>query len=101
MTERIPLADASGQEIVARTVYQLILIDYRTNPEQYDRAPSRLFDLALQWRQAGLHLVADELSSVAVWCAQGGTVATWLRTRILVSTGRATILARAGRTRRR
>jgi hypothetical protein len=101
MTDRIPLAEASGGEIIARVTYQIILIDYHDNPNSYDYPPTRLYELAYQWRLAGLEPIADALLSCANWCAQGGHVATWLRTHTLVTAGRATILARAGRTRRR
>jgi len=101
MRDRLPLTEVSGEEILARVVYQVIMGDYRDNPEQYDRPPQRLYDLAYQWRSAGLPLIGHEIELVAIWTAQGGTVATWLLSRVLIHVGRATMLARAGRPRRR
>lgn len=101
MQQRLPLTEVGGEEILARVVYQIVMRDYRDNPDTYDHPPSRLFDLAFQWRQAAIPLIGNELELVAIWCAQGGTVAAWLNTRVLINPGRATMLARAGRPRRR
>jgi hypothetical protein len=101
MSDRLPLTEVSGEEVLARTVYQIILLDYARNQEQYENPATRLFDLALQWSNLGLKLIADELQLVAIWCAQGSTVRQWLSTRTLITTGRATRLAHTGRSRRR
>jgi hypothetical protein len=77
MASHLPLTEATGQEILTRTVYQLILADYRQNPEQYDHAATRLFDLALTWRAAGLELIADTLQDAARHVASGQTIASW------------------------
>lgn len=101
MADRLPLAEASSDEILARTAYQIILADYRTNPDCYDNPATRLFDLAFQWRQSGLYLIAQDIELAAIWCAQGSTVREWLTSRITPQSGRATILAQTGRGRRR
>lgn len=101
MADRLPLAEASSDEILARTVYQIIREDYRLNPDCYDNPATRLFDLAFQWRQTGLTLIAEQIELAAIWCAQGSTVRQWLTSRISPATGRSTILARAAVRRRR
>ncbi len=73
----LPLTEALPGEIVARTVYQIILADYRCNPDCYDNATTRLLDLALQWRSLGLELIADSLQEAALHCADGNTIASW------------------------
>jgi hypothetical protein len=77
LANSIPLTEALPHEIVARTVYQIILADYRSNPDCYDNATTRLLDLALQWRSLGLELIADSLQQAALHCADGNTIASW------------------------
>lgn len=101
MKERLPLTEVGGEEILARVVYQIVMRDYRDNPDKYDLPPNRLFELAFQWRSAGIPLISNELDQLAVWCSHNGTVAAWLQSRVLIHVGRATMLARAGRSRRR
>lgn len=101
MADRLPLAEVSGEEVLARVVYQIVMRDYRDNPDKYDLPPNRLFELAFQWRSAGIPLISNELDLLAVWCGRGGTVASWLTSRVLINPGRAAMLARVGRSRRR
>jgi hypothetical protein len=101
LTTRIPLAEASGDEILARVTYQLILLDYHDNPDKYDHPEVRLFELAYQWRLIGLAPIHEQLELAAIWCSHGSRIADWLKSRIMVSSGRAPILARLGRTRGR
>ena len=100
MKPTLPLAECTGEEIITRTVYQIVLLDYRDNAEQYDRAATRLLDLALCWRGAGLHLIADVLVDAAHHVAGGGTIASWrtLHSALHIgSTTRVAYLRRRGR----
>lgn len=78
-----PLAEASSEEIIARVTYQIILADYRADPEAYDDPTSRVFALALEYQHAHVGVIAAQLDLVAIWCAHGGTIASWLTYRIL------------------
>lgn len=97
MTARLPLTEATGHEIVIRTVYQIILADYKLNPEQYDHPATRLFDLALQWRKAGLDLISDTLQEAACHVANDHTIASWRSIALSVSVTRVIALASLGR----
>lgn len=101
MSDRFPLTEVGGDEIIARVVYQLILLDYHQNPASYDEPFPALLLLADYYHTAELALIAADIRLVAIWVASGGTVATWLRARVVFTCGRATRLARAGRNRRR
>lgn len=101
MSDRLPLTEVGGDEILARVVYQIILHDYHSHPHLYDDPVHQLLDLALIWGACPLHTIPENLSLCAIWVANGGTVATWVRARIVFTTGRATRLLRAGRSRRR
>lgn len=101
MAERIPLAEASGDEILARVTYQLILLDYHNNPDAYDHPETRLFELAYQWRILDVAPISEQLELAAIWCAHGSRIADWLKARLSYTSGRATILARLGRSRGR
>lgn len=101
MASHLPLTECTGLEIIVRTVYQIILSDYRTNPEQYERPATRLFDLALQWRQAGLHLIADTLQDAASHVASEHTIASWKTLHLAVDSQRLLAISRLGRGRRR
>lgn len=101
MPKDIPLSECSGQEILARVAYRIILADYHINPEQYDNAASRLFWLALVWKQAGLELLGATLHDAASQVASGSTIASWKAASL--SYGRVSHLAvaRLDRSRRR
>lgn len=101
MAYHLPLTEASAEEIIARTAYQIVLADYRTNPDCYDNATTRLLDLALQWRSDGLHVIADALADAALFCASGHTIASWRQLRTGLTLARVQSLARAGQARRR
>lgn len=101
MQERLPLTEVSGDEVLARVVYQLIVHYYHEYPDSFDNPTEALLNLAHSWYTSDITLIAEQLQLVALWVANGGTVATWLRARIFTTTGRATILARPGRARRR
>lgn len=101
MSNHLPLTEVGGSEVIARTVYQIILMDYRENPQCYDNPTTRLLDLSLQWKTNGIFIIAEELGLVAIWCGQGSTVRAWLSSRCSMDAGRTTRLARAGSTRRR
>jgi len=99
MSDRLPLTEVGGDEILARVTYQIILSDYRSNPENYDIPSLRLLELAHEFHLEELDLIATDIRLAAIWCANGGTVATWLRARIIITTGRASRLRLAGRNR--
>lgn len=101
MAANLPLTEATGTEIVVRTVYQIIVRDYKQNPEQYDHPAQRLFDLSYQWRQAGLDLIADSLMSASLAVANQSTIASWKSLALAAGDGRVTQLQALGRNRRR
>jgi hypothetical protein len=101
MSDRIPLAEASGDEITARIAYQLIKLDYHQHPDDYEDATTCILILADHYHQIGCTLLAADIRLAGIWCAHGGTVAAWLRSRILINPGRASKLARLGRGRSR
>lgn len=101
MTHQLPLSEATGLEIIVRTTYQIVLADYKTNPEQYNFPATRLFDLALQWRVAGLHLVADSLMDAAAHVSKGLTIASWKSLHLAIDSQRLLALSHLGRNRRR
>jgi hypothetical protein len=101
LADRIPLTEATGHEIVIRTVYQLILADYKLNPEQYDYPATRLFDLSLQWRNAGTDLISDTLQAAACHVANQNTIASWKSLELSVDVTRVVALSMLGRRARR
>lgn len=101
MPAHLPLSEATGLEIVVRTTYQIIRADYALNPEQYDKPATRLFDLALQWREAGLFIISDCLQDAATSVASGNTIASWRSLCLAVDVVRLMHLSRLGQSRRR
>lgn len=101
MKPELPLTEATAAEIIARTVYQIVLADYRSNPLCYDRPTDRLLDLALSWRSLGLDVIADSLQSVAMHCAAGNTIASWRTLHSGLTLQRVSSLRQLGRSRRR
>lgn len=101
MKPQLPLTEATATEIIARTVYQIVLSDYRANPLCYDSPTTRLFDLALQWRASGLDVIADALQSVALHTAGGNTIASWRTLHSGLTLQRVSSLQQVGRGRRR
>jgi hypothetical protein len=101
LSPHLPLTEATADEIIARTVYQIVLADYRTNPLCYDRPVDRLLDLALGWRETGLELIADGIQSCAFHVAGGNTIASWRTIHSGLTLQRMTALRRAGRSRGR
>lgn len=101
MLQQLPLTEATGEEIVCRTTYQIILIDYRTNPNCYDNPATRLLDLSLQYHASGIHLIADSLQDAAIHCSCGNTIASWRTLHTVLDKTRQLALARLGRSRRR
>jgi hypothetical protein len=97
MTDRLPLAEVSGDEILARVVYQIILFDYREHPDSYDIPVVRVLELADQFHAANMSIIAADLRLAAIWCGNGGTIATWLRARIVFRTQRFSRARHAGR----
>lgn len=97
MTSFLPLTEVGGDEILARVTYQIILADYAINAEQYDRPADRLYELSLQWRISDILPIAEQLLSVAHYCAKGGKAREWLSTRIVIQTGRPSRLTRLSR----
>lgn len=97
MQERLPLTEVSGEEIIARVAYQIILADYRQTPDLYDTPADRLFVLADEWFALDAISLATDLRLAGIWCAQGGAIASWLRSRVVITQGRASKLMRAGR----
>lgn len=101
MLPHLPLTEATADEIIARTVYQIVLEDYRTNPLCYDQPTTRLLDLALTWRSDGLDVIADALQSIAFHTAGGNTIASWRTLHSGATAARVAALRQAGRSRRR
>lgn len=101
MSDRLPLTEVSRDEALARITYQIIKADYEQWPELYDTPTIRLFELATDWDAPDYNLIHEQITLAALWVANGGTVATWLRARIVVTVGRAKILAATHRARRR
>lgn len=101
MIAQLPLTEATADEIVCRTVYQIILADYRTNPDCYDQPTTRLLDLALQWRETGLFVIADGLQSAAIHVSCGNTIASWRTLNTAIDKTRQIALTRLGRAARR
>jgi hypothetical protein len=101
MNDLLPLTEVSGDEILARIAYRLIRLDYADHPDQYDEPTSAILTLAERIHALGLTQVAADLRLAGIWCAQGGTVAAWLRSRVVITTGRATKLRHLGRGPRR
>ena len=97
MKNALPLVESTGTEICIRTVYQIILADYKLNPEQYDHAAQRLYELAYQWRLAGLQLIADYLTNAAEHITSGHTIASWKTLHTSIAITRVVALARLGR----
>lgn len=83
MVDRLPLADVSGDEAIARVTYQIIRADYDLFPELYETPVLRLFELASDWSAPEYHMLHENIALAAIWCANGGTIATWLRSRIV------------------
>jgi hypothetical protein len=96
MPTNLPLAEATGLEVVVRTTYQIIRWDYDLNPEQYDRPATRLFELAYQWRNSGLYIIADCLQDAAHAVSQGTTIASWRSLHLAVDSARLLALSRLG-----
>lgn len=101
MLPHLPLTEATADEIIARTVYQIVLQDYRDNAACYDRPTDRLLDLSLQWRALGLDVIAEALQSVAIHTAGGNTIASWRSLHSGLSLQRTQSLSRLGRRARR
>jgi len=101
VTPHLPLTEATADEIIARTVYQIVLADYRSDPLCYDNPTTRLLDLALQWRSLGLDVIADALQSVAFHTAGGNTIASWRTLHSGLALQRHQALRQVGRNRRR
>lgn len=97
----LPLNEATAEEVICRTVYQIILADYRVNPDSYDNPTTRLLDLALVWRGSGLDMIADSLMSAAIHVSGGSTIASWRTLNIALDKSRQLALSRLGRGRRR
>jgi hypothetical protein len=101
MSDRLPLTEVGSEEILARVTYQIILADYRQTPDSYDSPAERIFILADEWHAFGAVDIATDLRLAGIWCAHGSTLASWLASRVLISTGRVSKLMRAGRSPRR
>lgn len=101
MKPELPLTEATADEIICRTTYQIVLADYRKNPACYDTPTTRLLDLSLQWRLAGLDIIAEALQSVAIHVSGGNTIASWRSLHSGLSLQRSFALSRLGRGRRR
>lgn len=97
MVPHLPLTECTADEIIARTVYQIVLADYRSDPLCYDNPTTRLLDLALQWRSNGMDVIADALQSVAIHCSGGNTIASWRTLHSGLSLQRSYALSRLGR----
>jgi hypothetical protein len=83
MADRLPLTEVGGDEILARVTYQIILADYDRWPELYDTPTLRLLELATDWSAPEYSRIHEQITLAAIWVANGGTVATWLRARVV------------------
>jgi hypothetical protein len=101
MEERLPLTEVGGDEILARVTYQIIASYYRDYPDSFDNPTEAVLNLANTWYQSEIPIIAEQMTLVAIWLSNGGTIATWRRARIVFHAGRSTRLAQAGRSRRR
>lgn len=89
MSDRLPLTEVGGDEALVRVIYQLILSDYQLHPTAYDEPAWALFSLSNDWNTSGFPLIGEQVNLAALWVANGGTVATWLRAHIIFRAGRA------------
>lgn len=101
MSNRLPLTEVSGEEIIARVTYQIIMADYRQTPDSYDTPSERILILADQWFAFGANDLAFYLRLAGVWCSTGATLASWLQKSIFLTSGRASKLMHATRRPRR
>ena len=101
MADRLPLTEVSGNEILVRVTYQIVLADYRLTPDSYDTPADRIFILADDWHAFGAIELAAQLRLAGIWCASGATLASWLQQGIFSTSGRASKLMRANGARRR
>jgi hypothetical protein len=101
MADRLPLTEVSGDEVLARVTYQIILADYRLTPDLYETPAERILQLADEWFKFGATDLAQDLRLAGIWCAHGSTLASWLQSRVLIASPRISTLMRAGRSRRR
>lgn len=75
---RRPLYDAPFSEVVARVCYQLVVLDYRRNPNAYSPyAPSGILALGDSYKLAGLGYLRFALMSMAKHVMAGGSTQEW------------------------
>jgi hypothetical protein len=75
---RQPLENAQLNEIWVRVCYQLVVYDFRHNPQVYaDFPPAGVYDLARRVRAGGFTSLYWTLNGCARWLAAGYTLAAW------------------------
>jgi hypothetical protein len=75
---RQPLENAKLNEIWVRVCYQLVVYDFRHNPQVYaDFPPAGVYDLARRVRAGGFTSLYWTLNGCARWLAAGYTLAAW------------------------
>lgn len=72
------LEDCTLSEVTARVVYQLVVLDYKRNPDHYAAHPFvRVGSLADHYRLWGFGYLHGPLISLAKFLMQGGTTKEW------------------------
>jgi hypothetical protein len=75
---RQPIETVSFNLVLTRIAYQLIVLDYRRNPDAYKKSPpTAMLILFESLRQAGFGTVAWPVLCAAKWVAVGYTLAQW------------------------
>lgn len=75
---RQPLESAKLNEVWVRVAYQLVVYDFRHNPQLYTAfPPAGVHDLARRVRAGGFVSLYWTLEGCARWLAAGATLAQW------------------------
>lgn len=75
---RSPIERARFSEVIARVCYQLVVLDYRRNPEAYAaHVPTAILAIGDRLRMMEFGYLRFPLISLAVFIQQGGTLAAW------------------------
>lgn len=72
------LEDCTLSEVTARVVYRLVALDFKRNPQCYEKPPFvRIGNLADQYRLDGFGYLYGPLISLAKFLMQGGSTKEW------------------------
>lgn len=75
---RVPIERAPFNEVIARVCYQLVVIEYRRNPTDFERhIPSAILAVGDSLRGWEFGYLRFPLISMATFIQQGGTAAEW------------------------